>query len=102
MAGQRVRIKLKSFDNKTIDMATQTIVETAKRSGAKVSGPIPLPTKIRKFTVNRSVHVNITSREQFEMRIYKRLIDIYDTTTETMNSLMNIELAAGVDIQIKQ
>ena len=102
MAGQRVRIKLKSFDNKTIDMSTQTIVETAKRSGAKVSGPIPLPTKIRKFTVNRSVHVNVTSREQFEMRIYKRLIDIYDTTTDTMNSLMSIELAAGVDIQIKQ
>lgn len=102
MAGQRVRIKLKSFDNKTIDMSTQTIVDTAKRSGAKVAGPVPLPTKIRKFTVNRSVHVNITSREQFEMRIYKRLIDIYDITNETMNSLMNIELAAGVDIEIKQ
>lgn len=102
MAGQRVRIKLKSFDSKTIDTSTQTIVGTAKRSGAKVSGPIPLPTKIRKFTVNRSVHVNVTAREQFEMRIYKRLIDIYDTTAETMNSLMNIELAAGVDIEIKQ
>lgn len=102
MAGQRVRIKLKSFDNKTIEFSTQVIVDTAKRSGAKVSGPVPLPTRIRKFTVNRSVHVNITSREQFEMRVYKRLIDIYDTTTETMNSLMNIELAAGVDIEIKQ
>ena len=102
MAGQRVRIKLKSFDNKTIDVSTQTIVDTAKRSGAKVAGPIPLPTKIRKFTVNRSVHVNITSREQFEMRTYKRLIDIFDTTAETMNSLMNIELPAGVDIEIKQ
>lgn len=102
MAGQRVRIRLKSFDNKTIDASTQTIVDTAKRSGAKISGPVPLPTRIRKFTVNRSVHVNITSREQFEMRTYKRLIDIYDTTAETMNSLMNIELPAGVDIEIKQ
>ena len=102
MAGPRVRIKLKSFDNKTIDLSTLTIVDTAKRSGAKVSGPIPLPTRIRKFTVNKSVHVNITSREQFEMRTYKRLIDIYDTTAETMNSLMNIELPAGVDIEIKQ
>ena len=102
MAGQRVRIRLKSFDNKTIDISTQTIVDTAKRSGAKVSGPIPLPTRIRKFTVNRSVHVNKKAREQFEMRTYKRLLDIYDTTPETMNSLMNIELPAGVDIEIKQ
>ena len=102
MAGQRVRIRLKSFDNKTIDLSTQTIVDTAKRSGAKVSGPIPLPTRIRKYTVNKSVHVNVTSREQFEMRTFKRLIDIYDTTAETMNSLMNIELPAGVDIEIKQ
>lgn len=102
MAGQRVRIKLKSFDNKAIDQSAQTIVESARRSGAKISGPIPLPTKIRKFTVLKSPHVNVEAREQFEMRIYKRLIDIYDTTTETMNSLMNIELPAGVDIEIKQ
>ncbi|MBL8991809.1 MAG: 30S ribosomal protein S10 [Spirochaetia bacterium] len=102
MAGQRVRIKLKSFDSKAIDVSTQTIVDSAKRSGAKIAGPIPLPTKIRKITVNRSVHVNVTAREQFEMRTYKRMIDIYDTTTETMNSLMNIELPAGVYIEIKQ
>ena len=102
MTGQRIRIKLKSFDNKTIDVSTRTIVDTAIKTGAKISGPIPLPTKIKKFTVNKSVHVNKTSREQFEMRTYKRLIDIYDTTAETMNSLMNIELAAGVDIEIKQ
>ena len=102
MAGQRVRIRLKSFDSRTIDASVQTIINTAKLSGAKISGPIPLPTKIRKFTVNKSVHVNVTSREQFEMRIYKRLIDIYDVTAETMNSLMSVELATGVDIEVKQ
>ena len=102
MAGQRVRIKLKSFDSKAIDMSTQTIVDSAKRSGAKVSGPIPLPTRIRRVTVHRSVHVNVTAREQFEMRTYKRMIDLYDTTPETMNSLMSIELPAGVYIEIKQ
>ncbi|MBN8215893.1 MAG: 30S ribosomal protein S10 [Spirochaetes bacterium] len=102
MAGQRVRIKLKSFDSKAIDVSAQTIVDSAKRSGAKIAGPIPLPTRIRKVTVNRSVHVHVTSREQFEMRTYKRMIDIYDTTAETMNSLMNIELPAGVYIEIKQ
>jgi small subunit ribosomal protein S10 len=102
MSGQRVRIKLKSFDSKAIDLSTQTIVESAKRSGAKIAGPIPLPTKIKKITTHRSVHVNVTAREQFEMRTFKRMIDIYDTTTETMNSLMNIELPAGVYIEIKQ
>ena len=102
MAGQRIRIKLKSFDNKIIDVSTQSIVNSAKISGAKISGPVPLPTKIRKYTVLRSPYVNITAREQFEMRTYQRLIDIYDTSTETMNSLMNIELPAGVDIEVKQ
>lgn len=102
MAGQRVRIKLKSFDSKTIDASTETIVNSAKRSGAKISGPIPLPTRVRKVTVNRSVHVNKKSREQFEMRTYKRMVDLYDTTADTMNSLMNIELPAGVHIEIKQ
>lgn len=102
MAGQRVRIKLKSYDSKSIDLSTKTIVDSAVRSGAKIAGPIPLPTRIRKVTVNRSPHVNITSREQFEMRTYKRMIDIYDTTAETMNSLMSIELPAGVFIEIKQ
>ncbi|HBE04648.1 MAG TPA: 30S ribosomal protein S10 [Spirochaetia bacterium] len=100
--GQRIRIKLKSFDSKIIDMSAQTIVNSARRSGAKISGPIPLPTKIRRITVLRSPHVHITAREQFEMRTYKRLIDIFDTTNETINSLRNIELPSGVDIQIKQ
>lgn len=102
MAGQRVRIKLKSYDSKTIDLSAKTIVESAVRSGASIAGPIPLPTKIKKVTVHRSPHVNVTAREQFEMRTFKRMIDIYDTTQETMNSLMNIELPSGVFIEIKQ
>ena len=102
MQGQRIRIKLKSFDSRMLDVSTHSIIETVQKTGAKVSGPIPLPTSIRKYTVNKSVHVNITSREQFEVRVHKRLIDIFDTTSETMNSLMNIQLASGVDIQIKQ
>ncbi|HMB01237.1 MAG TPA: 30S ribosomal protein S10 [Spirochaetota bacterium] len=102
MAGQRVRIKLKSFDSKTIDQSTGTIVDSVKRTGAKIAGPVPLPTRIRKVTVLKSPHVNITAREQFEMRTYKRLIDIYNTSSDTMESLMNIALPAGVHIEIKQ
>ena len=102
MAGQRVRIKLKSFDSKIIDTSANTIVRSAQAGGSSISGPIPLPTKIRKYTVLRSPHVNITAREQFEIRIYSRLIDIYDTSAETMNALMSVELPAGVDIEIKQ
>lgn len=100
--GQRIRIKLKSFDSRLIDMSARSIVETAKKTGSKVSGPIPLPTHIRKFTVKRSVHVNVTAREQFEMRSYQRLIDIYNVTSDTMASLSGIELASGVEIQVKQ
>ena len=102
MEGQRIRIKLRSFDSRMVDHSSSLIVESAKRSNAKMSGPIPLPTKIRKFTVLKSPHVNITARSQYEMRVYKRLIDIYDASPETMNSLMSIELPVGVDIQIEQ
>ncbi len=102
MAGQRIRIKLKSFDNRTVDHSAGIIVDSIKGSGAKLAGPIPLPTSIRKVTVLKSPHVNITARDQYEMRTYKRLIDIYDISNETMRSLMGIELPAGVDIQIEQ
>ncbi|BBM88669.1 30S ribosomal protein S10 [Spirochaetota bacterium] len=102
MAGQRIRIKLKSFDNRTIERSTGLIVESVKHSGAKVSGPIPLPTSIRKITVLKSPHIHITARDQYEIRTYKRLIDIYDISNETMSSLMSIELPEGVDIHIEQ
>jgi small subunit ribosomal protein S10 len=102
MAGQRIRINLKSFDNRVIDKSTELIVASVLKSGAKVAGPVFLPTKIKKFTVLKSPHVNVTARNQFEMRTHKRLIDIYDTTVETMNSLMGIQLPDGVDIKIEQ
>lgn len=102
MQGQRIRIKLRSFDSRMIDHSIALIVQSAERSGAKLRGPIPLPTKIRKFTVLKSPHVHITARNQFEMRTYKRLVDIYDASPETMNSLMSVELPVGVDIQIQQ
>ena len=101
MKGQRIRIKLQGFDYRVIDQSAQDIVETAKRSGARVSGPIPLPTRIEKFTVNRSPHVDKKSREQFEMRTHKRLLDIVDPTPQTVDALMKLDLAAGVDVEIK-
>ena len=93
---------MEAYDSRALDASAREIVEQAKRTSAKVHGPIPLPTRIERYTVLRSPHIDKKSREQFEMRTYKRMIDIYNTTAETMNSLMNIELPAGVDIEIKQ
>ncbi len=101
MARQKIRVKLKSFDHRLIDAAVKEIVETAKRTGAEVSGPIPLPTKISRFTVIRSPHVYKKSREQFELRIHKRLIDIIDPTPHTIDALLKLDLSAGVDVEIK-
>lgn len=101
MTGQRIRVKLRAFDHELIDRSTYEIVATAKRTGAKVSGPIPLPTRIERFTVLRSPHVNKKSREQFEMRTHKRLIDILDTNEDTVEALMKLQLPAGVSVDIK-
>lgn len=100
MNGQRIRIKLKGFDYRIIDQSASEIVDTAKRSGARVSGPVPLPTHIQKFTVNRSPHVDKKSMEQFEMRTHKRLIDIVDPTAQTVDELKKLNLPSGVDISI--
>lgn len=100
MSTQRIRIRLKGFDYRVIDQSAADIVETAKRSGARVSGPVPLPTKIEKFTVNRSVHVNKKSMDQFEVRTHKRLIDIVEPTAATVDELKKLNLPAGVDISI--
>lgn len=101
MAKQRIRIRLKAFDHKILDQSAQQIVETAERMGAQVAGPVPLPTKIEKFCVIRSPHVDKDSREQFEIRTHKRLIDIVEPTPKTVNALMSLNLPAGVDIEIK-
>jgi small subunit ribosomal protein S10 len=101
MTGQRIRVKLRAFDHKLVDQSTYEIVATAKRTGATVSGPIPLPTKIERFTVLRSPHVNKKSREQFEMRTHKRLIDILNTNEDTVEALMKLQLPAGVSVDIK-
>ncbi len=98
---QRIRIKLRAYDHRILDGSTQDIVEAAKSTGALVTGPIPLPTLIEKFTVNKSPHVNKKSREQFEMRNHKRLIDIVNPTSKTVDSLKKLNLPAGVDIKIK-
>lgn len=101
MAKQKIRIRLKAFDHRVLDQSTQRIVDTAKRTGAEVSGPIPLPTEKNIFTILRSPHVNKDSREQFEMRTHKRLIDILEPTSKTVDALMRLDLPAGVDIEIK-
>ena len=98
---QRIRIKLKAYDNKIIDQSTTQIIETAVRSGAKVAGPIPLPTDRTPITVQRASNIDKNAREQFEMRVHKRLIDITDFTAKTVDSLMSLSLPAGVDIEIK-
>jgi small subunit ribosomal protein S10 len=98
---QKIRITLKSFDHTIIDKAVKMIIETAERTGTIIAGPIPLPTKIKKFTVNRSTFVSKDAREQFEMRIHKRLIDLRETTPASIESLSNLSLPAGVDIEIK-
>ena len=101
MATQRIRIKLKSYDHNLIDKSSERIVRTVKQTGAIVSGPIPLPTKRSVYTVNRSPHVDKKSREQFETRIHKRLIDIFSSTQKTIDALMRLELPAGVDVEVK-
>ncbi len=101
MVEQKIRIRLKAFDSRILDKSTKEIVGTAKRTGAVVRGPIPLPTHIRKYTVNRSPHIDKKSREQFEIRTHKRLLDITEWTPQTVDALMKLELASGVDIEIK-
>ena len=98
---QRIRIRLNSYDYRLIDQSTAKIIETAKRTGALIAGPVLLPTKIRKYTVNSSPHVDKKSREQFEMRIHKRLVDIVEPSQKTVEELMKLDLPAGVDIEIK-
>jgi small subunit ribosomal protein S10 len=98
---QKIRIRLKAYDYRVLDQSVAEIVETVKRTGAKISGPIPLPTQIRKFTVLRSPHVDKKSREQFEVRTHKRLLDILQPTPETVDALMKLNLAAGVNVEIK-
>ena len=101
MANQKIRIRLKAYDSAILDHSTKEIVSTAKRTGAQVRGPIPLPNKIERYTVLRSPHVDKKSREQFEMRTHKRLLDIVDPTPQTVDALMKLDLAAGVDVEIK-
>ena len=96
-----IRIRLRAFDHRLLDQSTREIVETAKRTGAQVAGPIPLPTRINKFTVNRSPHVDKKSRDQFEIRTHKRLLDILNPTQTTVDTLMRLDLPAGVDVEIK-
>jgi small subunit ribosomal protein S10 len=98
---QKIRIKIKAFDHKIIDQSTRTIIETVQRSGANFFGPIPLPTEKRKYTVNKSTFVHKDARDQFEMRIHKRLIDIIEPTAQTVTALSSLSLPAGVDIEIK-
>lgn len=101
MENQKIRIKLKAFEHRILDKAVRDIVNTAKRTGARVVGPVPLPTRIEKFCVTRSPHVDKDSREQFEIRTHKRLIDIFEHNPQTIDALMKLELSAGVDVEIK-
>ena len=101
MESQNIRIRLKAFEHRVLDQATSEIASTAKRTGARVRRPIPLPTRIEKFTVLRSPHIDKKSREQFEIRTHKRLLDIIDPTPQTVDALMKLDLAAGVDVEIK-
>ena len=100
MANQRIRIRLKSFDQRLIDQSAQGIVDTAKRTGAQVCGPVPLPTRIERFNVLTSPHVNKDARDQYEIRTHKRMVDIVQPTDKTVDALMKLDLAAGVDVQI--
>jgi small subunit ribosomal protein S10 len=100
MSNQRIRIRLKAFDHRLIDQSTSEIVDTAKRTGAQVRGPIPLPTRKERFTILISPHVNKDARDQYEIRTHKRLIDIVEPTEKTVDALMRLDLAAGVDVQI--
>ena len=101
MNSQNIRIRLKAFDHRVLDQSTGEIVQTAKRTGVEVRGPIPLPTRIEKYTVLRGPHIDKKSREQFEIRTHKRMLDIVDPTPQTVDALMKLDLAAGVDVEIK-
>ena len=101
LSNQNIRIRLKAFDHRVLDQSTREIVNTARRTGARVRGPIPMPTRIEKFTVLRSPHIDKKSREQFEIRTHRRVLDIVDPTPQTVDALMKLDLAAGVDIEIK-
>jgi small subunit ribosomal protein S10 len=101
MPDQKIRIKLKAYDHRILDQSVSEIVDTARRTGASVVGPIPLPTRLNRYTVLRSPHVDKKSREQFEIRTHKRLLDIMEPTSETVDALMKLDLSAGVDIEIK-
>ena len=101
MAKQKIRIRLKAYDHRVLDQSAKRIVETAERTGAKVVGPVPLPTRIQRFDILRSPHVNKTSRDQFEIRTHQRLMDIVDPTDKTVDALMKLDLPAGVDVEIK-
>ena len=101
MAANKIRIRLKAYDHRLLDQSATEIVDTAKRTGARVAGPIPLPTRINKYTVLRGPHIDKKSREQFEIRTHKRLLDIIDPTPQTVDALMKLDLAAGVDVEIK-
>jgi len=101
MAGQKIRIKLKAYDHRLIDISTEKIIKTAKQTGAMIVGPIPLPTRKTVYTVLRSPHVDKKSREQFETRIHKRLVDIHNSSPKTVDALMKLDLSAGVDVEIK-
>ena len=101
MESQRIRIRLRAYDHRVLDQSTKEIVNTAKRTGARVCGPIPLPTQIKRFTVLRSPHIDKKSREQFEIRTHKRLLDIIDWSPQTVDALMKLDLAAGIDVEIK-
>jgi len=101
MTTQKIRVSLKSYDHKLLDKSAAEIVETVRRTGANVAGPIPLPTKINRFTVLRSPHVDKKSREQFEIRTHKRLLDILEPTQQTVDALMKLDLASGIDVEIK-
>jgi len=101
MESQDIRIRLRAYDNKLLDISANDIINTAKRTGAKVRGPIPLPTRMEKFTVNKSPHVDKKSRDQFEIRTHNRLLDIIDPTPQTVDALMKLDLSAGVEVDIK-
>ena len=101
MDSQNIRIRLKAFDHRILDQSTSEIVNTARRTGAKIRGPIPLPTSLNRFTVLRGPHVDKKSREQFEMRTHKRVLDIFEPTPQTVDALMKLDLASGVDVEIK-
>jgi len=98
---QKIRIRLRAYDHRLLDQSVQEIVDATKRTGARISGPIPLPTRINKYTIQRSVHCDKKSREQFEIRTHKRLVDILEPTPQTVDALMKLDIAAGVDVEIK-